>query len=126
MGNIAGATSLAIGSTVTKARDLLLPGIEWLNKECGAGIIHRSSHFKFLFPDGGTIQCIGVGSVREADKIRGFTPPFVTVEECGTFKPELLKYMVESCITMAQVKWYNNGGRGMAKETKGHVPNVSS
>lgn len=112
--SIPGVTSLAIASTVTKARDLLLPSIEWLNRETEAGIVHKASAFQFVLPDGGVIQCMGVGSVREADKVRGFTPPYVTVEEAGTFKPELLQYLVESCIAPAQIKWYGAGGRGVA------------
>lgn len=110
---IPGATSLAIAPTVTKARDLLLPGVEWLNAECGAGIVYRAGDFRFDFSNGGKTQCMGANTVREAEKIRGYAPPFITIEECGTYKPELLKFMIESCATPSQIKWYRNGGRGI-------------
>lgn len=111
---IPGATSLAIAPTVTKARDLLWPGAEWLNSECGAGLELRRGDFQIITPNGGTIQLMGMSTEREAEKIRGYTPPFMTLEECGTFKPELLQFAIESCATPAQIKWFRRGGRGIA------------
>lgn len=111
---IAGHTSLAIAPTVTKARDLLMPGVEWLNAACQAGIKYRASEWSFVTNDGARILCLGCNTVREAEKVRGHTPPFVSVEECGTYKPELLQFLVESCVTPSQVKWFGNGGRGLA------------
>lgn len=111
---IPGAVSLAIAPTVTKARDLLLPGVAWLNEHCSAGIAYHGGDFRFRMPNGGSVQCMGMGTVREAEKIRGFTPPFISIEECGTYKPELLKFAIESCATPAQIKWFKNGGRGIA------------
>lgn len=111
---IPGATSLAVAPTITKARDLLMPGVEWLARECQFHIQWRASDWEFVMPGGGKVKCLGMNTAREAEKIRGYTPPFVTLEEAGTYKPDLLKFGIESCITPAQVKWFRNGGRGCA------------
>jgi hypothetical protein len=112
---IPGATSFAVAPTVTKARDLLLPGVEWLNTNCAAGIkLRQGDTITFHMPSGAAIQCLGMSNAREAEKIRGGTPPFITIEECGTYKPELLKFAIEACCTPAQMKWFKNGGRGLA------------
>jgi hypothetical protein len=111
---ISGATSLAIAPTVTKARDLLWPACEWLNAECNAGLELRRGDFQIRTPNGGTIQLMGMSTMREAEKIRGYTPPFITIEECGVYHPELLEYAVDGCATPAQVKWFGAGGRGIA------------
>jgi len=112
--SVEGATSLAIAPTITKARDLLLVGFEWLSREAQYHAQWRASDWSFALPSGGTVKCMGMSTQREAEKVRGYTPPFVTVEECGTYKPELLKFGLESCITPAQSKWYRAGGRGCA------------
>lgn len=111
---VEGATSLAIAPTITKARDLLMVGFEWLSREAQYHAVWRASDWSFALPGGGTIKCMGMGTQREAEKVRGYTPPFVTLEECGVYKPELLKFALESCVTPAQAKWFRAGGRGCA------------
>lgn len=111
---VEGATSLAIAPTITKARDLLLVGFEWLSREAQYHVAWKASDWSFSLPTGGIVKCMGMSTQREAEKVRGYTPPFVSVEECGTYKPDLLKFSLESCITPSQSKWYRAGGRGCA------------
>jgi hypothetical protein len=112
--SIPGATSLAIAQNVNKARDLLEPGIEWLNKETGAGIRYMRGDHLFQLPNGAKLQLLGVNTYREAEKVRGYTPPFITVEECGSYAPDLLQYLVEEGCAFSQIKWFGAGGRGTA------------
>jgi hypothetical protein len=114
LASIPGAVSIAAAPSVTKARDLLMPGVEWLANEAGYRMQWRASDWEFVTPIGGRIKCMGIATTREAEKVRGYTPPFVTVEECGTFRGELLQYALESCIVPSQVRWFRNGGRGCA------------
>lgn len=111
---IPGETSLAIAPTVTKAYDLLWQGFEWLNKTCNAGIEQRRGDRKFLMPNGAVVQCLGMATMREAEKIRGFHPPFASIEECGVYHPELLQFGLDDCLTPSQVKHFGAGGRGAA------------
>lgn len=111
---VEGATSLAIAPTITKARDLLQVGFDWLAREAQYRVEWRASDWSFALPTGGTVKCMGMSTQREAEKVRGYTPPFVTVEECGVFRPDLLRFSLESCITPSQVKWFRAGGRGCA------------
>lgn len=111
---VEGQTSLAIAPTITKSRDLLLAGFEWIEREAQYRAHWRASDWSFILPNGGIVKCMGMSTQKEAEKVRGYTPPFVTVEECGVYKPDLLRFGVESCIGPAQSKWFRNGGRGCA------------
>lgn len=114
LSGLPGETSLAIAPTVTKAYDLLWQGFKWLNETVGLGVEPRRGAWKFLLPNGAVVQCLGMSTMREAEKIRGFTPPFATIEECGVYHPELLEFGLDVCLTPAQVKHFGVGGRGCA------------
>lgn len=110
---IPGETSLAIGDTIHKARDLLLVAFQHLEREHGIRVEFRASDSKFVMPNGGIVQLLGLSTLREAEKIRGFTPPCITIEEAGTYRDELLSYAIDACARPALMKWWRRGGRGL-------------
>lgn len=108
--SMAGVTNLAMASSVHKAQDLLWPSFERLNRELGAGIVLQQG--RAVFPNGGKLKLLGLNTLAEAEKIRGYTPAFATLEECGTMRDELLKFTMESCLRPAMMRYFRRGGRG--------------
>lgn len=111
---VAGETSLALAPTIHKARDLLWPICERLNREHDARIELRLADSQLVFPNGGKVQLLGLSTLAEAEKIRGFTPPDISIEECGTYRDELLSYAIDACAQPALMKWWRRGGRGLS------------
>lgn len=111
---IPNTTSLALAPTIHKARDLLWFTFQWLNREHGVGVTLRAADSQFIMPNGGVVQLLGLSTLAEAEKIRGFTPPHITIEECGTYRDELLSFAIDSCARPALMKWWRRGGRGLA------------
>lgn len=108
-----GATSLAIAPTIHKARDLLWPTFERLNREHNAGLDLRRGDNQVVTRQGGKIQLLGLSTLAEAEKIRGYVSPFITLEECGTFRDELLEFALDSCARPATMRYWRRGGRGI-------------
>lgn len=111
---IPGTTSLALAPTIHKARDLLWMTYQQLNRSHGLGVTMRAADSQFIMPNGGVVQLLGLSTMSEAEKIRGFTPPNITIEECGTYRDELLSFAIDSCARPALMKWWRRGGRGLA------------
>lgn len=111
---IPGTTSLALAPTIHKARDLLWMTYQQLNRTHGLGVTLRAADSQFIMPNGGIVQLLGLSTLAEAEKIRGFTPPNITIEECGTYRDELLSFAIDSCARPALMKWWRRGGRGLA------------
>lgn len=107
-------TSLAIAPTIHKARDLLWPICERLNREHDAKIELRLGDNQLAMPNGALVQLLGLSTLAEAEKIRGFTPPSITIEECGTFRDELLSFAIDSCARPSLMRWWRRGGRGLS------------
>lgn len=112
--SLPGVTNLAVAPTITKARDLLFPQFEALNKSHGAGIKMLRGDFRAEFPNGGSLQLLGLSTLAEAEKIRGYVSGFISLEECGTYRDELLRFAVDSCAGPALMRWWRRGGRGLA------------
>ena len=107
-----GVTNLALASSVHKAQDLLWPSFERLNREHDAGIILRQG--QALFRNGGKLKLLGLNTLAEAEKIRGYTPGFASLEEAGTMRDELLEFALSSCLRPALMRYFRRGGRGTA------------
>lgn len=110
---IPNTTSLAVAPTIHKARDLLWPVCERMNREQDARIELRLSDSQLVMPNGHVVQLLGLSTLAEAEKIRGFTPPDISIEECGTFRDELLSYAIDACARPALMRWWRRGGRGL-------------
>src|SRR5678816_2917238 len=108
-----GVTNLALAPTIHKARDLLWPVCERLNREHDAKIELRLGDNQLVMPNGSIVQLLGLSTLAEAEKIRGFTPPEISIEECGTYRDELLSYAVDACARPALMRWWRRGGRGL-------------
>lgn len=109
-----GTTSLALAPTIHKARDLLWPICERLNREHDAKIELRMADSQLVMPNGGIVQLLGLSTLAEAEKIRGFTPPEISIEECGTYRDELLSYASDACARPALMRYWRRGGRGLS------------
>jgi hypothetical protein len=110
--SLPGVTNLALASSVHKAQDLLWPAFERLNREHGTAIKLRQG--KALFANGGELKLLGLSTLAEAEKIRGYTPGFVSLEEAGTVRDELLEFALSSCARPALMRHFRRGGRGTA------------
>lgn len=110
---IANTTSLALAPTIHKARDLLWPVCERLNREHDAKIELRLGDNQLVMPNGSIVQLLGLSTLAEAEKIRGFTAPEISIEESGTYRDELLSYAVDACARPALMRWWRRGGRGL-------------
>lgn len=109
-----GVTNLAIAPTITKGQDLLWPMCERLNREQGAKLELRRGDHQIITPNGGKIQVLGLSTLAEAEKIRGFTPGMITFEECGTYRDELLSFAIDECAKPSLMRYWRRGGRGIA------------
>jgi hypothetical protein len=113
-GALPGVTNLAIAPTITKARDLLFHQLEQLRDEKGLDVRLLKGDFRAEFPNGGVVQCLGLSTLAEAEKIRGFVPAFATIEECGTYRDQVLEYAIDGCLAPATMRYWRRGGRGIA------------
>lgn len=112
---VPGAVCIYGSTTVTKARDQLWPYFEALDRRCNLGLRLYRGDFRVESREGATIQLMGIGSEREAEKIRGYAngSPMVVLDECGVMHEKLLKYAVEDCAEPATSDWYGRGGTGI-------------
>lgn len=112
---VPGAVCIYGSTTVTKARDQLWPYFEALNRQCNLGLRLYRGDFRVVSKEEGTVQLMGIGSEREAEKIRGYAngSPLVVLDECGVLNEKLLKYAVEDCAEPATSDWYGRGGTGI-------------
>lgn len=107
-----GVVNLVLASSVHKAIDLTFPTFERLNVEQDAGFeLLRGDHM-VRTRAGGVIKLLGMSTLAEAEKIRGFVVGSSTIEESGTFRDQLLEYAVNSCLRPAQMRYFRRGGRG--------------
>lgn len=107
-------TNLALAPTITKGMDLLWPMCERLNREHDARLELKRGDHQIWMPNGGRVQILGLSTLAEAEKIRGFVPGMVTFEECGTYRDELLQFAIDACATPALMRYWRRGGRGIA------------
>jgi hypothetical protein len=52
-------------------------------------------------PNGGQVVLMGADTEDSADKLRGNRYPLVMVDECGTFRPSILKFLIDDCVEPA-------------------------
>lgn len=107
-----GVVNLILASSVHKARDLTFPTFERLNVEHDAGLELLRGDAIVRTRAGGMIHLLGLNTLSEAEKIRGYVVGSATIEESGTLRDELLEYTINSCLRPAQMRYWRRGGRG--------------
>lgn len=95
-----GVVNLVLASSVHKAIDLTFPTFERLNIEQDAGFeLLRGDHM-VRTRAGGVIKLLGMSTLAEAEKIRGFVVGSSTIEECfvaGTLVNPIGKVLRVTC-----------------------------
>lgn len=120
--SIPGQVHPFVGPTITKAKDLIRPKLEEYEKTHGVRFTPKDGD-KFITPRGAIIQLFGLGSIPDAEKLRGGSYPFAVFDECGIPNQEILKKAVLEFCQPATNDWYMRGGRGIILSgTPGPIP----
>jgi hypothetical protein len=104
-----------IGPTAGKVRDILFPKFRELDKRHAIGLRFNLGRLRVTTPDGGVLQVYGLGSRREAEKLRGQEGPAAFVTECGVVASEVLQYAIEDCLEPSMARFFGTG-RGILCE----------
>lgn len=73
------------------------------------GIEFRHTIKDATLPNGSHIQIYGVDTLELADKLRGEAFPIWVVDEAGTFRPHVLEYLVDECLSPGTMDYDGQG-----------------
>lgn len=100
--------------TQQKARDNLWPILERFSKERpGFKVSYNRSTGTATTDRGVIIQCMGLSTKPEIEKLRGQRYPGVVFDECGAMNQDLLKTAVFEAAEPATADFYGRGGFGV-------------
>lgn len=99
--------------TIGTGRRILWPQLEQMDRELGLGLAYDRSKHIVTTREGGRIQCFGLSTMPEAEKLRGNRWPLVVFDESGAIPQNILKYAVVDCASPATTDFIGRGGRGV-------------
>ncbi len=84
------------------------------------GMEFRHTAKEAILPNNARIQMFGVDTLELADKLRGEPYPVVFIDECGTYRSHVLKYLVDDVLTPSMIDYdgaiYSGGTPGLVKK----------
>lgn len=99
--------------TQQKAKDNLWPILERFTKTHGIKVEYNRSTGTATTDRGVIIQCMGLSTKPEIEKLRGQRYPFVVFDECGAMNQDLLKTAIFEAAEPATADFYGRGGAGV-------------
>lgn len=96
-----GSISPYFGVTQKVARRLMWPELIRLDKRFGLGLEFNRSELEVHLPNGSEIWVCGAKDESEIEKARGPKYPIAILDECGSFKRNILKQLVDDILTPA-------------------------
>ncbi len=99
--------------TQQKARDNLWPILERFQKTHGLKVEYNRSTGTATTDRGVIIQCMGLSTKPEIEKLRGQRYPGVVFDECGAMNQDLLKTALFEAAEPATADFYGRGGFGI-------------
>lgn len=112
-----------VGVTATKARDTCFPILERFVKSHGLGVSFNRQKLRATTDRGVIIQCMGLATKPEVEKLRGERYPGVIFDECGAQNQDLLKVAVQEAAGPATLDFWGRGGFGiMCLGTPSYAP----
>jgi len=113
MDGIPGEVHPFVAATQQKARDILWPILERFTKSHGVKIEYNRSKGLATTDRGIKIQCMGLSTKPEVEKLRGERYPGVVFDECGALNQDLLRVAVFEAAEPATADFYGRGGFGV-------------
>lgn len=113
MQGIPGEVHPFVTLTQSKARDILWPILERFTKTHGIQIEYNRSKGLATTDRGVKIQCMGLSTKPEIEKLRGERYPGVIFDECGGLNQDLLKTAVLEAAGPATLDFAGRGGFGV-------------
>lgn len=98
-----GQKSLFIARTIAHARDILWDVLKDLDRKWEWGCKFNEARSEMHFPNGYVIRLRGVGTLREAEKIRGGHYWRVAIDEAHLYEEALLQFLITSVVEPALV-----------------------
>ncbi len=90
---------LYLAKTVGSAREIMWEPFKQLNLDHGWGFKFIESPDKIVtLPNGSRLLVRGIDDKEELEKLRGPSFDGIYIDECGTHKPSLLKYLIEEVL----------------------------
>ena len=83
--------------------------LQAFNDANNLGIEFRHTVKDAILPNGSHIQIFGVDTLELADKLRGEKFPVWIVDEAGTFRPFVLEYLVDECLSPGTMDYDGQG-----------------
>lgn len=84
-----------VAPTLSRAESYMWKPLKQMNERFGfGGVVNETKHTMEL-PNGCTIRIDGADKVLDADKKRGDKAVMVMVDECGVYRPEVLRTLTE-------------------------------
>jgi len=115
-------TAIALYCTLTSktSYDNQWAAIEVANRRYGLGLEPNSSKGRWYTPEGGCIWLTGCEDITEADKFRGLRYSIVIIDEMGTFRSAVVRYLIKEVLSAARS---DNDCPLWLTGTPGKVPN---
>jgi hypothetical protein len=113
MDGLPGEVHPFVAATQQKARDILWPILERLTKSHGIRIEYNRSKGLATTDRGVKIQCMGLSTKPEVEKLRGERYPAVVFDECGALNQDLLRTAVFEAAEPATLDFAGRGGFGI-------------
>lgn len=102
-----------VAATQTKARDILWPILERYTRTHGVGIDFNRSRLRCTTDRGVIIQCMGLSTDPDIEKLRGERYPGVIFDECGAANQDRLKRAMFEAAEPATADFEGRGGFGI-------------
>lgn len=113
MDGLPGEVHPFVASTQQKARDILWPILERFARESGMKLDFNRSKGLVTTDRGVKIQCMGLSTKPEVEKLRGERYPGVVFDECGALNQDLLRKAVFEAAEPATMDFADRGGFGI-------------
>jgi hypothetical protein len=119
LGGPANKNTLVFARTAAQVRGIYIEPYRELNERYGLDLDISESKLEITEPNGHTIHMLGLRDAASAEKLRGQRFVKVVADEMGTYKTELIQWIIQSVLTPTLLK---NNGELLAVGTPGVIP----